>query len=445
MSTSYSGLSRTHNILHTMLNVASTESFEVVRQEFFNSYLHNTPAKGTPKPREGHPPQPKVDPLLKAARIFAGNLPKICKKYAREYAAEQEALATAIHGVLEKPGTPYERVGNVLSWFKEWRSEQRKQHGAHPNDGYDTRHIKLQESMTALLLEVAHALIAKDPHAPVEAIDVLRGRPKKAVCDDPTPPLSRPYKTCNYMPLGGPLKDDRLTRRDDWLREIQETKKQLEKASAWQIVLDWSWRPYLCFQNGVAVKSREVPPLYTLGRYLLVADKDTWSREHVCDALIMEKTLHSTEKTERQSGLDIGLAPRSTMDIEQHDAWWKEQERESARDWRYIRRNSALLMSGHPNRDNLNDITIGDAVARLKKHGPKEVISGAFMFESPEIKKLLLDRIQPELGSEFLVLKQVEETMGPMPDVIIEALNTKLANAKNPQPEMPIEMGILFD
>lgn len=443
MSTSYSGLSRTHNILHTMLNVASTESFDVVRREFFNSYLHNTAAKGSPKPREGHPPEPEVDPLLKAARSFASSLPKICKKYAHEYRAEQEQLALAIHAALEKPGTPYERVGNVLAWFKEWRSKQRQEHGAHPNDGYDTRHIKLQESMTALLLEVAHALIAKEEHAPAEAIDILRGRPKKAVCDDPTPPLSRPYKTCNYMPLGGgKLKDERLKRRDDWLLESQEHKAQLEKASAWQIVLDWSWKPYLCFQNGHTVKSREVPPLYTLGRYLLVADKDTWSREHVCDALIMEKTLHSSESTSRQSGLDIGLAPRSTMNIEQHEAWWKEQERESARDWRYIRRNSALLVTGT---DSLKDITIGDAVARLKKHGPKEVVSGAFIFESTEVKKLLLDRIQPDLGSEFLVLKQVEEAMGPMPDVIIDALNTKLANAKNPQLDMPSEVGMLFD
>ena len=441
MSTSYNGLSRTHNILHSMLNVASTESFEVVRQQFFSSYLVQKASIGASKDKEGHP-QNEVDPLLEAARAFAANLPKVCKKYASNNLHDQKNLSTTIEAILQKPGTPYERVGNVLAWFKEWRSEQRQLAGAHPNHGYDTRHIKLQESMTALLLDVAHALIAKEPPAPAHAIDILRGHPKKTVCDDPTPPLSRPYKTCNYTPFGGPLRSVREERRDDWLQESNKNKGLLEKASAWQIVLDWSWKPYLCFRNGSTVKSREVPPLYTLGRYLLVADKDTWSREHVCDALIMEKTFQPTGEENRQSGLDIGLAPRSTMDVQKHDAWWKEQERQSAKDWRYIRRNSVLLVQGS---ESLKDITVGDAVARLKKFGPREVVNGAFAYESIEIKKLLLERIQPELGNEFITLKQVEDSMGSMPEVIIDALNTKLASGKTAQPEPKIELGQFFD
>ena len=62
MSTSYNGLSRTHNILHSMLNVASTESFEVVRQQFFSSYLVQKASIGASKDKEGHP-NDEVDPL----------------------------------------------------------------------------------------------------------------------------------------------------------------------------------------------------------------------------------------------------------------------------------------------------------------------------------------------------------------------------------------------
>ena len=57
----------------------------------------------------------------------------------------------------------------------------------------------------------------------------------------------------------------------------------------------------------------------------------------------------------------------------------------------------------------------------------------------------LLERIQPELGNEFITLKQVEDSMGSMPEVIIDALNTKLASGKTAQPEPKIELGQFFD
>ena len=63
-----------------MLNVASTESFEVVRQQFFSSYLVQKASIGASKDKEGHP-KDEVDPLLEAARAFAANLPNFARSF----------------------------------------------------------------------------------------------------------------------------------------------------------------------------------------------------------------------------------------------------------------------------------------------------------------------------------------------------------------------------
>ena len=82
-----------------MLNVASTESFEVVRQQFFSSYLVQKASIGASKDKEGHP-KDEVDPLLEAARAFAANLPKVCKKYASNNLHDQKNLSTTIEAIL---------------------------------------------------------------------------------------------------------------------------------------------------------------------------------------------------------------------------------------------------------------------------------------------------------------------------------------------------------
>lgn len=464
MSTSYSKISKTHNILHTMLNVASTESFAVVRDQFFKSYLSNAVSQGPstpypklpiaqqgPTPTEGsedgapslnktmYPPEHVQTPWEKAARQFAGMMPGISKQYAGSTWGESNARFEQVFAQLQKPGTPYEKVGHVLAWFKEWRSEQRKVHKRHPNNGYDTQHNKLQDAMTQLLIDVSYAMIADSRHAPTEALHLLRSQPKSAVCNDPTPAIDKPVGGHHYAMYHGKRQEEREKLRQDWLARSQTYKEQLEHASPWTIAMDFSWKSTLCFREGTTVKTKTVPPIYTLAKYLLVADESTWSREHVCDALVMEKTLGAFG-AEAQSGLEIGLAARPGMDVSAYEAWWKEQERSSAKDWRYIRRSSVMLTRN----SKLDNITVGDAVARVKKFGPAEVVNGAFIYEDTDIKALLLERIQPELGKQYATLKQVEEAMGPMPDVIIESLNATLHKNKKAHAEQELDMGNLF-
>ena len=429
-----------------MLNVASTESFDVVREQFFRSYLENAIAQGpsTPYPPKssGHIPVTFESPSTAwslAAKKFSGTLAGISKHYAGSGLAEQNARAEQIEAALKKPGTPYEKVGHVLAWFKEWRKEQRKIQGSHPNNAYDTRHHKLQEAMTELLLEVSYAMIADDRHAPVQALHVLRNQPKNSVCDDPTPALSKPEGFFNYTSYNGRGHAQRLEGRQEWVAKSEKYREQLEHASPWTIAMDWAWKNSLCFKEGSTVKTKIVPPIYTLGKYLLVVDESTWDRQRVCDALVLEKTFSPAGQA-AQSGLEIGLAARPNMDVAAYEAWWKEQERSSAKDWRYIRRSSVLLTR----KSTLENITVGDAVARIKKFGPAEVVNGAFVYEESDIKALLLERIQPELGRQYETLKQVEDAMGPMPDVIIESLNAQLKKNRKTHAEPELDMGNLF-
>jgi hypothetical protein len=462
MSTSYAQVSKTYNILHTMLNVASTESFWVVREQFLKSYLSNAISQGpsTPYPPWAiaasllavrqpaklasaphdimYAPEHILSPWTNAAKKFALTLPKIYRKTASGLSDNNERTHQ-IEAILQMPGTPYERVGHVLAWFKDWRQQQRQLYARHPNDGYDTQHQKLQEAMTELLLDVSYAMIAEDKRAPVDSLHVLRTQPKTSVCSDPTPSMVKPNNFLHYSNYSGPQKAQRLEQRKEWMKRSEKYREQLEHASPWTIAMDWAWKSTLCFTEGSTVKTRTVPPLYTLGKYLLVADESTWDRQHVCDALIMEKTL-CAPGVPAQSGLDIGLVARPTMNMERYQAWWTEQERSSARDWRYIRRSSVMLTR----KSKLDNITVGDAVARIKKFGPQEVVNGAFVYEDSEIKALLLERIQPELGRQYTTLTQVEATMGPMPDVIIEALNASLNKKQKDHTEPELDMGNLF-
>lgn len=432
-----------------MLNVASTESFEVVREQFFKSYLHKAVSSGPNTPLtmaagpDGSIPEPEaiLTPWEQAAHNFSGILPGVCKTYAGPSLADDNERIKQIEAVLKKPGTPYEKVGFVLAWFKEWRLEKRKQAGKHPKNSFDTRHDKLQDAMTALVLDVSYAMIAEDRHAPAQALHVLRSQPKNTFGNDPVPALVKPSQSCHYAPYTGKNKrpQEQQEDREKWIANSQKYREQLEHASPWTIAIDWDWKNQLCFYEGRAVNSKSVPPLYTLGKYFLVADETTWNRQHVCDALVMEKTLGNSG--DFQSGLELGLAARPTMDVAAYESWWKEQERSSAKDWRYIRRSSVMLTHG----TNLEKITVGDAVARLKKFGPGEVVNGAFAYEDSDIKALLLERIQPELGKKFITLKTLEETLGHMPDVIIETLTSSLQKKQIAHTEQEPGMSHLFE
>lgn len=432
-----------------MLNVASTESFEVVREQFFKSYLSGAVSSGPntmPTP-PAHPdgripkPEPILTPWEQAAHNFSGIFPSVCKTYAGPSLADDNERIKQIEAVLKKPGTPYEKVGFVLAWFKEWRLEKREQAGKHPKNAFDTRHDHLQDGMTNLLLDVSYAMIAEDKHAPAQALHVLRSQPENTFGNDPVPALVKPSQSYNYTNYTGKNQkpQEQQEAREKWIANSQKYREQLEHASPWTIAIDWDWKNQLCFSEGQTVNSKSVPPLYTLGKYLLVADETTWNRQHVCDALVMEKTL--VRHGDFQSGLELGLAARPTMNVAAYESWWKEQERSSAKDWRYIRRSSVMLMRT----SSMEKITVGDAVARLKKFGPGEVVNGAFAYEESDIKALLLERIQPELGEKFVTLKKMEEALGHMPDVIIETLTSSLQKKQIAHPEQESSMSHLFE
>ena len=432
-----------------MLNVASTESFEVVRSQFFKSYLSNAVSSGpntlpTPLVRSDGSIlelDPIFTPWTQAARQFSGILSSVCKKYAGPSLADDNEQIRQIEAILKKPGTPYEKVGFVLAWFKEWRLEKRKQAGKHPQNAFDTQHDKLQDGMTQLMLDVSYAMIAEDRHAPAQALHILRSQPKSAFGNDPIPALIKPSQSCNYTNYTGKSQrqQEQQENRDKWIANSQKYREQLEHASPWTIAIDWDWKSRLCFSEGQTVMSKSVPTLYTLGKYLLVADETTWNRQFVCDALVMEKTLSNSDGI--HSGLELGLAARPTMNVAAYELWWKEQERSSAKDWRYIRRSSVMLTRT----SNLERITVGDAVARLKKFGPGEVVNGAFAYEESDIKALLLERIQPELGKKFINLKKLEESLGHMPDVIIETLTSSLQKKQTAHTEKEFSMSHLFE
>lgn len=432
-----------------MLNVASTESFEVVREQFFKSYLHKAVSSGPNTPltmaarADGSIPEsePILTPWEQAAQKFSGVLSGVCKKYAGPSLADDHERIKQIEAMLKKPGTPYEKVGFVLAWFKEWRLEKRKQAGKHPQHAFDTQHDKLQDGMTQLVLDVSYAMIAEDRHAPARALHILRSQPTNAFGNDPVSALAKPSQSCNYTNYTGKSQrqQGQQENREKWIANSKMYREQLEHASPWTIAIDWDWKNQLCFSEGQTVNSKSVPPLYTLGKYLLVTDETTWNRQHVCDALVMEKTLLSIGNF--QSGLELGLAARPTINVAAYESWWKEQERSSAKDWRYIRRSSVMLMRT----SSMDKITLGDAVARLKKFGPGEVVNGAFAYEQDDIKALLLERIQPDLGKQFTTLKKVEEAIGYMPDVIIETLTSSLKNKQVAHTEQEPGMSHLFD
>lgn len=454
MSSSYSGLSKAHHILQAMLNVASTESFEMVREQFFRAYMQDNFATG-PKVRaqeaeaerkllgktDDQPPKEPVSAWRQAAIDFAEKMPGICNAYATRTLADQEQFVANIEQALSKPGTPYERVGNVLAWFKEWRAAKRKEHGHYKKNQYDTAHHKLQGAMTDMVLSVAYAMIRDEKYAPAQALHTLRSQPNGAVVTAPVERVKQPHSFHNYTYFPKQHGAMEEAQRAAWLVRSELYKKQLADASPWVIAMDFSWKSAMCFKDGATVNSKSVPPLYTLGRYLLVADAETWSRENVCNALVMEKTMSLGNNL--VSGLETGLSPLPNINTSNYDQWWKEQEHASAKDWRYIRRSSVLLCRQTYD-SKMDNITVGDAVARLRVSGVHEVLDGVFSTEDLEIKALLLERIQPDLGAQYTTLKQVEASMGPMPEVIEQALEAALQNKKNAHIEPDFDMGTLF-
>ena len=75
-------------------------------------------------------------------------------------------------------------------------------------------------------------------------------------------------------------------------------------------------------------------------------------------------------------------------------------------------------------------------MARLRKNGPEDIVRGVFSHATPEVKALMLDRLHLGLGQTYMTLKQVEDTVGSMPDSIIQTLNDQLHNVQTPHMDL---------
>lgn len=412
-----------------MIQVASTSSFEVVRDRFFNSYIKNKAS--TESSDKGQ------DPWGSAVNNFVINTRDVCKDYRDHYRANSDDIKIVLEKLLKKPGTPYQKVGYALEWFKEWRKEQRGAHASKTSK--DTKHDKLQSALTELLVDVSYAIIAEQKTLPTDAILAWRGQSTDSAQKAP-PALERPTIFCNYYNTRNSTKAVYAQkRRDDFFEKSKAYKELLNDASPWRIVMDWEWKNSVCHHSKNVVSSKTVPPLYVMSRYLLNSTPENWDRQFFCDALVMEKTC--TFNAPALSGLDIGMRPRSTMDIVDYQEFWDKQERIAAKDWRYIRRNSLFLCTGNTR---INNITIGDAVALLRAKGPSQVVTGVFKWEDTEVKTLLLERLQVDLGKKYTMLSQLEESMGPMPEVVASSLEEAMASSKETIEYSSIDMENLF-
>ena len=116
MSGGYSSADRQYNILHSMHETAQTAPLHVVRNVFFSRYIEGMNA-GSCKPI-------MAINLDHSADVFVSNLRKICSGFANDLNfQERENIKTEIKELLQKEGTPYQKIGYVLDWFKKWRAE----------------------------------------------------------------------------------------------------------------------------------------------------------------------------------------------------------------------------------------------------------------------------------------------------------------------------------
>lgn len=420
MSSSHIRINHSQTVIQKMLAVASTAPFEAVRSHFFYDYIHNIGYHNIISEKEF---------WLETASSLVDRLKNVCPGYAKELKKNKNQISNDIAALLQKPGTPYQRVGYVLEWFKEWRGEMRKK--SKNIKRFDTQHAGLQSLMKGLLNNVCAGMISSDPNGIGDELGLLWQYSNKGLVSTDINRLVEPHTHLNYnVKKSTALTPGALTDRELFFQQSAEFRAQLEHASPWSIMLDWCAKSRITHSESSCVTSRHVPAIYTLSRYLLEANEKTWNRAYVCNALREEKTYAPyVGIPSYQTGIELGLARCENIDNDKYQRWWSEQEQASSKDWRHIRRQSALNCEKITNLSDGNldvVLTLGDAVARLKKKGPMEVVNGVFRNLDRDTKSLLLNRIQPDLGEHYLSLLTIEDTLGPMPDMVIEKMDQHL-------------------
>ena len=421
MSSGYSTADLQFNILHSMHETAQTAPLHIVRNVFFSRYITGMSAVAC---------EPRTAMTFdKAAAVFAHNLRKVCPTLAADMTmSNRNSLIEVIKTLLQKEGTPYQKTGYVLEWFKQWRAEQRLTVTTNKKQRWDTNNITLQSELKELLQNVAYSMLGDKKIDNLSSI--VREQEPNGLVEPPDTKLAE----ITSWPIKDPYRLKR-TARTEYFDTASKRNETLSKASPTMLLHHLAWADNWTFQDAFKQLPRQAPSLYVLGRYLLNSDKDTWNREFFCEALIREKTFAGVHQI-AQSGLDVGVLGKITQagqvipPNKKYTSWWQEQVQESARDWRYIRRKS-ILRAAH--NTHIQDATIGDIVARVKLYGPADLVTGVLAEQPPELKALICNRINPQLGDIYLTTHSIEQNLGPMPEVMIDTLQK---NWSGPSQEM---------
>ena len=412
MSSSYYLLSRARTRLEKLIQIASTASFEEVRLAYLTYSIDDIS-------KRAH----GVHTYEGLAQKFTTALKSVVLKGYPISNEQQTQWNTTIMDLLQKPGSPYEKVGYVLDWFKTTRAKLRTEAKANGATGdalrFDTNHSQLQCEMSTLLENLCYRMLADNPVIPEEELLAWTKN------DD------RPQR-----PNGGMgLKTKAL--RSMVMERSQKTRQQIEKAPPWAILMDWNWRTSLRANTQSVAVEATAPPTYVLTQYMLRATPETFSREHVVQAMVMERVHYDSSTRRLQSGSELGIPVQRP--VANYEQWWSKEEKKAARDWRHIRRTEVGAPYAHS--IYIENATLGDAMARLRKNGPEDIVLGVFSRATPEVKALMLDRLHLGLGQTYMTLKQVEDTVGSMPDSIIQTLNDQLHNVQTPHMDLT-ELGL---
>lgn len=407
MSSSYYILAKARTRLETLLQTTATASFHDVRVAYFSYSLDTAPARARQR-----------NTYQTMAFEFANSLQCNVLKTHKPSLEQKTQWTAEIEVLLQKPGTPYERVGYVLDWFKTTRAQLRT--NAIKNGRldakkirFDTSHGALQNSMGTLLENLCYRMLADEPQIDPEQFNQWTRKENH----------SR-KQTC------GGFRNNEI--KSATMQKSESIRNDISTAPPWAILLDWNWRTSLRVDGQTTPLEAKVPPTYVLAQYLLRATPETFSREHALQAMIVEQVHYDTNTRRLQSGAELGIP--IARPVSDYDAWWKKEEKRAARDWRHIRRSEVVSPTSHS--AYIRNATLGDAMARLRKLGPADIVKGALSYAEPEVKALLLNRLQSGLGTTYTALKQVEDAVGPMPESMIQTLNEQLQKVET------IEMGL---
>jgi hypothetical protein len=126
MSSSYYLLSRARTRLEKLIQIASTASFEEVRLAYLTYSIDDIS-------KRAH----GVHTYEGLAQKFTTALKSVVLKGYPISNEQQTQWNTTIMDLLQKPGSPYEKVGYVLDWFKITnRSKSQRRHGRCPTIRY---------------------------------------------------------------------------------------------------------------------------------------------------------------------------------------------------------------------------------------------------------------------------------------------------------------------